>query len=105
MWPHVNTVSGDRKMPKKKSPKEPPRERPPRRFQGIGFHLTPKLHDAMKELADERGINLEDVYREATEDFLKRRESEEIAYRAAPFMRSATRVSVLMAEELCSRIR
>jgi hypothetical protein len=59
----------------------------------------------MKELADERGINLEDVYREATEDFLKRRESEEIAYRAAPFMRSATRVSVLMAEGLCGQMR
>lgn len=93
------------KMPKEKPPKEPSKKRPPRTLPAIGFHLTPALHDAMKALAAERGVNLEDVYREATEHFLTRRDAEAIAYRGAPFVRSATRVNVLMSDELRTRMR
>jgi hypothetical protein len=92
-------------MPKEKPPTNPSGERPPRKFEGIGFFLTPALHDAMKAFAAERKINVADVYREATEEFLSRRETEEIAYRGAPLAHSATRVSVLMAEELRTRMR
>lgn len=93
-------------MPEEKPPKRPPGRRPSQTFYTtIGFHLTPKLHDAMKTLAVERGINLADVYREATEGYLNRRGAEEITYWAAPLIHSATRVNVPMADELCARMR
>jgi hypothetical protein len=93
-------------MPEEKPPKKSPKKRSPRTFTtAISFHLTPKLHLEMKDLAAERGVNLEDVYRKAAEHFLERREVEEISYRSPPFVQAATRVYVLMADELRTRMR
>ena len=76
---------------------EMPNEKPPKRKPGrpasrtshtaIDFHLTPKLHEAMKAFAAERKVLLEDVYREAAEHFLERRAAEEFGYWAPPHVR------------------
>ena len=94
-------------MPDDKPPKRKPGRPPFRTFHTtIGFHLTSALHEAMKALATERGVNLEDVYREAALSFLERRGAgEATTYLAAPQARSATRVAVPMADELCARLR
>lgn len=93
-------------MPDDKPPKRKPGRPPFRTFYTmIGFHLTPKLHEAMKALAAERGVNLEDVYREAAESFLARREAGEVIYLATPLAHGATRTTVLMTGELQTRMR
>lgn len=93
-------------MPDDKPQKRKPGRPPFRTFHTmIGFHLTPKLHEAMKALAVERGVNLEDVYREAAESFLARREAGEVIYLATPLAHGATRTTVLMAGELQARVR
>lgn len=103
--PKPTMPAATEEMSNDKPQNEPPKKRHTRTFIGIGFHLTPALHEAMKALAAERDVNLEDVYREATETFLTRRETEVVAYRGAPLTRCATRVSVLMARELSTRMR
>jgi hypothetical protein len=94
-------------MPDEQPPRRKPGPQPWRKFYTmIGFHLTPRLHEAMKIVAAERGLTLEDVYREAAEAFLARRETgEEIVYLATPSVHGATRVGVLMADELRARMR
>jgi hypothetical protein len=100
------TDNDNNKMPDDKPPKRKPGPQPWRKFYTmISFHLTPALHEAMKALAAERRLNLEDVYREAAESFLARREAGEVIYLAAPLIHGATRTSVLMADELRTRIR
>lgn len=91
----------DDKPPKRKLGPQPWRKS----YAMIGFQLTPKLHQAMKVLAAERGATLEDVYRDAAESFLARRETGEVIYLATPLAHSATRTTVLMASELQARIR
>lgn len=93
----------------------PEEEKPPRRKPGpkshdssyiaIDFHLSPWMHQAMKALAAERRVKLEDVYREAAEHFLQQRAGGELDYLSAPKASHATRVSVRMVEELRTRIR
>lgn len=94
-------------MPHEQPPRRKPGPQPFRTFHTkIDFHLTPKLHTAMKIVAAERGVTLEDVYREAAESFLARRDAgEEIVYLATPVVHGATRVGVLMADELRGRMR
>lgn len=104
--PRPTRHAASNKMPEEKPPKRRP-GRPPSRTShtAIDFHLTPKLHDAMKALAAERGVFLEDVYREAAEHFLERRAAEELGYSAPPHVRHATRVGVRMTETLRARMR
>jgi hypothetical protein len=105
--PIPTTSNDNNKMPDDKPPKRKPGPQPWRQsYAMIGFQLTPKLHQAMKIQAAERGLNLEDVYREAAESFLARREAgEEVVYLATPLAHAATRTTVLMASELQARVR
>lgn len=93
-------------MPEEKPPRRRPGPRPSRTFHTtIDFHLSPWLHHAMKALAAEHRVYLEDVYREATEHFLEQRARRRLDYLAAPKARHATRVCVRMADELRARVR
>ena len=92
-------------MPNEEPLKKPRKRWPSQAVTTIGFHLTPKLHEAMKLLAAERGVILEVVYREAAEGFLERRKAEEIAYRATPLIHSAARVAVRLPDDLRAQVR
>jgi hypothetical protein len=84
-----------------KPPRRKPGPKPPRSsYPAIEFHLSPWMHAAMKELAAERRLYLEDVYREAAEHFLEQRARRRIDYLSAPMFKHATRVSVRMVDEV-----
>lgn len=93
----------------------PEEEKPPRRKPGarshdpsyiaIDFHLSPWMHLAMKALAAERRVKLEEIYREAAAYFLDQRAHRKLDYLSAPKASHATRVSVRMVEELRTRMR
>lgn len=59
----------------------------------------------MKELAAERRLYLEDVYREAAEYFLEQRACKQLDYLGAPQASHATRVSMRMVEEVRTQMR
>lgn len=63
------------------------------------------MHAAMKSIAIDRRLYMEDVYREAVEYFLAQRACRELDYLGAPKARFATRVNVKMADDLRRQVR
>lgn len=93
---------------KPEAEKKKPGPKPHRLFYNrIGFHLDNDIHQKMREIAANRKILPEEVYREALALFLDMRSTldQQLDYYSAPSRTLAKRVTIEMEEALCQAIR